>query len=112
MTNPLNAPEEDYFRREEAERRRQDDWDSLQKNASAMRAESARLTAAQLKRCPKCRIALEPRTLRSVEIDVCSMCKGIWLDEGELEQLTQHGRGLVERMLAPFRSSADKSDFG
>lgn len=48
-------------------------------------------------KCPRCKEALQAKRLkqaRSVEIEVCPTCQGIWLDEGELEAL---GRALPKR---------------
>jgi len=38
--------------------------------------------------CPRCEVeVLEERTREGVNIDVCTGCRGIWLDRGELERL-------------------------
>jgi Zn-finger nucleic acid-binding protein len=37
--------------------------------------------------CPKCNTVMDRSTVRSVEIDVCAECGGIWLDRGELIKL-------------------------
>ena len=38
--------------------------------------------------CPLCRDApLEPNYVGSTEVDICSRCRGIWLDRGELDRL-------------------------
>lgn len=37
--------------------------------------------------CPKCDIGLFVLEYRSVEVDYCDQCRGVWLDAGELEQL-------------------------
>jgi Zn-finger nucleic acid-binding protein len=37
--------------------------------------------------CPKCDAALFILHFRSVEVDYCDRCRGVWLDTGELEQL-------------------------
>lgn len=37
--------------------------------------------------CPVCKNAMIVLELREVEIDYCLVCKGIWLDKGELERL-------------------------
>lgn len=37
--------------------------------------------------CPKDGKRLTRYEFRNVEIDVCSSCKGLWLDEGELSKL-------------------------
>lgn len=39
--------------------------------------------------CPRCHITLDRRVRGGVEIDVCGTCRGIWLDAGELDSLTQ-----------------------
>lgn len=46
--------------------------------------------------CPNCRQPLQPRTLealygRSIDVDVCVDCQGIWFDEGESLQLSPRG---------------------
>lgn len=38
--------------------------------------------------CPRCSSELRPNRRENVEIDVCPQCRGIWLDSGELERLT------------------------
>ena len=37
--------------------------------------------------CPLCARALKPVEREGVEIDYCPQCGGIWLDQGELNQL-------------------------
>ncbi len=37
--------------------------------------------------CPVCRAPFKEIVKDSVLIDVCTECKGIWLDRGELEKL-------------------------
>lgn len=40
--------------------------------------------------CPKCigEINMKNRTLCGIEIDLCPVCKGVWLDSGELAALS------------------------
>jgi hypothetical protein len=40
-------------------------------------------------KCPKCGSDLEEVDFKSVMIDKCGECQGIWLDHGELELLVQ-----------------------
>ena len=37
--------------------------------------------------CPKCDTGLFILKSKSVEVDYCENCRGVWLDAGELEQL-------------------------
>lgn len=39
--------------------------------------------------CPRCTSELRAVPRDGIEIDVCPTCKGVWLDSGELERLTQ-----------------------
>jgi acetyl-CoA carboxylase beta subunit len=40
-------------------------------------------------KCPKCGTNLAEINYQNVMIDTCSECKGIWLDQGELELLVK-----------------------
>lgn len=40
-------------------------------------------------RCPRCGVALEERDENGVTIDECPSCRGLWLDNGELELLAK-----------------------
>lgn len=39
--------------------------------------------------CPKCVGKLEHKNAQSVELDVCFVCEGIWLDAGELKKVIE-----------------------
>lgn len=49
--------------------------------------ERARLRAQHWMRCPKCGLLLDEITFRGVKVDKCFGCGGVYLDDGELEQL-------------------------
>jgi Zn-finger nucleic acid-binding protein len=57
--------------------------------------------------CPVCTSELRPIDRGGIEIDVCPLCRGVWLDRGELDKLitaaSRHYSG---------RHSDDDSDFG
>ena len=38
--------------------------------------------------CPRCTSELKAVPRDGIEIDVCPACKGVWLDAGELERLS------------------------
>jgi len=42
-----------------------------------------------LLKCPRCRIKMEKLKKDNVVIDVCMKCKGMWLDNGEMEKLAK-----------------------
>ncbi|MDC0667029.1 TFIIB-type zinc ribbon-containing protein [Nannocystis radixulma] len=53
--------------------------------------------------CPKCGSALAEVQFRAVKVDKCFSCNGVFLDDGELEQLTGKP-GWFESMLRLFKS--------
>jgi ribosomal protein L37AE/L43A len=70
--------ETEYFRRQEQE--------LIAKMKEKMAAES------QIKEttfdCPKCEGKLQTGNFENIQIDVCDKCGGVWLDAGELQQIT------------------------
>ena len=37
--------------------------------------------------CPKCDVGLVIFNFKGIEVDICPKCHGLWLDQGELEEL-------------------------
>lgn len=84
--------EDEYFARQEFERRKQ-----ALAGAEGRIAEEERLRVLAVAggRCPKCGAALVAVPYRGVEIDKCSRCQGVWLDVGELEQVAPGDTGFL-----------------
>jgi ribosomal protein L31 len=72
------ALENEYFRRKEQE--------LLEKMKSKIESDEA--TNLGLK-CPKCDGSLYETEFENITIDVCDKCHGVWLDAGELAQVTE-----------------------
>ncbi len=90
MSNPLDdrkrALEEEYFRRKEQE--------AIEKLRSQMAAgQQADEASAAALQCPRCDGQLAETAFENVRIDRCGKCGGVWLDAGELEQLTKRESG-------------------
>jgi uncharacterized protein len=100
MSVKPNVNEEEYFARQEAERRRRVAAE-LQAQSIAEERESAR--ALHFMKCPKCGMQLEEMAFRDVRVDKCFSCEGIWLDKGELQTLHTKETGFLGRMLSAFR---------
>lgn len=71
------ALENEYFRNKERE--------LLEKIKAKIASDAARATEAD---CPKCDGKLHETDFENIKIDVCDQCHGVWLDAGELTQLT------------------------
>ena len=86
MSNPMDERrrglEEEYFRRK--------DQEAIEKLREKMKvAEEAKAAGTSSMRCPRCDGSLTESKFEEVLIDTCDKCGGVWLDSGELEQLTR-----------------------
>ncbi|MFO7561160.1 MAG: zf-TFIIB domain-containing protein [Enhygromyxa sp.] len=98
MTRP-SENEEEFFLRQEMEKRREA---VQQKQAELADSERQRLKELHWMRCAKCGAELQEVEFRSVKVDKCFSCGGVYLDDGELEQLA--GRpGWFDSMVKFFR---------
>jgi Zn-finger nucleic acid-binding protein len=94
-------PEDEYFVREDAEKKRKL---ALQVKKETEAAELARLKALHHMRCPKCGLLMQEVKFRRIDVDVCFACNGIFLDRGELEHsVTNVSPGVVEAVLNWFK---------
>jgi ribosomal protein S27AE len=101
--NPRNpSAEEEFFAREDAEKRR--------RLASAVRQEAEQVERERLRRlhhmqCPKCGLPMQEVAFRGVKADVCSACGGIFLDKGEIEQVAgpEERGGVLAGLLGMLR---------
>jgi hypothetical protein len=93
--------EDEYFARQELERRKQ--W-AKDRSAKMATEEKQRLRDLHYMKCPKDGMDLHTIELHGVKIDQCPTCNGIWLDAGELEQLTRPDRaGVFHKIASVFK---------
>jgi Zn-finger nucleic acid-binding protein len=84
--------EDEYFARQEFERRKK----ALEEQESrSTEEERQRILAVARGRCPKCGAGLVPVPYRGIELDKCSRCQGVWLDFGELDQVVADDTGFL-----------------
>lgn len=69
-------------------------------------------------KCPRCDDgALDERERSGVTVDVCTKCRGVWLDRGELEKVLAHAKRELEEerayydQAAPPRAAAPPRDY-
>ena len=92
--------EEAYFVRREFERRRQAEEEKLEQlNAE----EKRKLKDLHYMHCPKCGNNLIEIDYKGIAIDKCSHCEGVWLDQGELEQISHFEKGKLDKIFLVFR---------
>ena len=93
--------EEEYFTREDAEKKRKL-AQQVKKETEA--AEQARLKELHWMRCPKCGMQMHEVKMRGVDVDVCFACAGVFLDKGELEHLEKPEQsGVMSAILNWFK---------
>ena len=92
--------EDDYFAREDAEKKRKL---ALQVKHDMASDEARRLKELHQGHCPKCGHDMHEVNLRGVPVDVCFACNGIFLEHGEIEafqrQINEGRRGVVAAIL-------------
>jgi DNA repair exonuclease SbcCD ATPase subunit len=78
--------EEEYFHRKNKE--------AIEKLREKMKvAEAAKAAGTSSMACPRCDGTLKESKFEDVLIDTCEKCGGVWLDAGELQQLTKREKG-------------------
>jgi hypothetical protein len=87
--------EAEYFARLEFTRRKQVLVELESRDAEE---ERPRVFTVAQNHCPKCGAPLVQVTYRSIAIDQCSRCQGVWLDCGELERLLAERQGFLSTL--------------
>ena len=90
--------EEEYFVREETEKRRKF---VLAETRAMADADRERLRVLHHMRCPKCGMQLTELSLEGARVDRCFGCNGIFLDEDDVKKLI-HQEGYWSRMMHFF----------
>jgi Zn-finger nucleic acid-binding protein len=78
--------------------------------ARALFPEPVGATDLNMRTCVECRIPLVVEILDGVEIDRCGECGGVWLDQGELEQLREEFEAYEERTEELIQTMRLKND--
>lgn len=93
--------EEEYFTRQEAEKRRKM---AAERQAQLQEQEKQQKRELHFMKCPKCGMDLEEISFGDVRVDKCFSCEGLWLDKGELETIQKKEAGFVGRLVNVFRA--------
>jgi len=86
MEDRRKGLEEEYFHRKNQE--------AIEKLRAKMKVSAeAKAAGTSSMQCPRCDGSLKESKFEEVLIDTCEKCGGVWLDSGELEQLTKKEKG-------------------
>lgn len=92
--------EAEYIARMEYERLKKAEEEKHKKLAAD---EKKRLKELHYMRCPKCGMELLEIDYKSLKIDKCSECAGIWLDAGELEAIAKLEKSGLDKLFSVFK---------
>ncbi|HEY5765690.1 MAG TPA: zf-TFIIB domain-containing protein [Candidatus Deferrimicrobiaceae bacterium] len=95
MTRKPSESEEEYFARIEFERRKRAEQEKQNKLAAE---EKETLRKRHHMKCPKCGMDLIELDYKSLKVDRCSGCDGVWLDPGELEAVVRMEKSMLGRI--------------
>lgn len=98
-------PEDEYFTREDAEKKRRL---ALQAKRAIAEAERERLKALHFMHCPKCGLEMHEVHLRGLSVDVCFACGGVFLDQSEIEVIAApRQKGAMAAILNWFKPEVE-----
>jgi rubrerythrin len=92
--------EDEYFARQEMERRKQR---AASQGAKMATEEKERLKKQHWMKCPKCGMDLTTIDFQGVKIDQCPSCNGTFLDAGELQEILKRGGGFFGKVASIFK---------
>jgi hypothetical protein len=96
MSKKPTESEEEYFARMEFERRKKAEEEKQKKLAAT---EKKRLKDLHYMHCPKCGMDLIEVDYKTLKVDRCSSCDGVWMDAGELEAALKLEKSVLSRFL-------------
>lgn len=99
MTRKTSESEEEYFARIEFDRRKKIERERRQSLAVE---EKKRLRELHYMKCPKCGMDLIEVDYKSIRMDKCPGCEGVWLDGGELNAVAKMDKSMVDRIFGLF----------
>jgi uncharacterized protein len=92
--------EEEYFAKLEFEKKKKLEE---QKHRNMSEKEKQNLKDLHYMRCPKCGMELIEIDYKTIKVDKCSECEGIWLDAGELETVSSLEKKGIDKLFSVFK---------
>lgn len=92
--------EEEYVKRMEYEKLKQLE---VAKHKKLAQEERKKIKDLHYMRCPKCGMELIEIDYKNIQVDKCSECEGIWLDAGELEEISKLEKSGLDKFFSVFK---------
>ena len=100
MTIKPSEKEQEYIARKEFEKLKKLKDEAQKKLAET---EKKKLRELHHMRCPKCGMELVEIDYKSILVDKCTTCEGIWLDAGELYSVSKLEKSGLDKLFGVFR---------
>jgi len=95
-----STKEEEYIARLEFEEKKKRDEERTKR---LLAEEKNKIKELHFMKCPKCGMNLIEISYKSMKIDKCSSCAGIWLDSGEFEMVTEMEQSALDKFFGVFK---------
>ncbi len=92
--------EAEYFAREEFQKMKEAEE---VKRIRMETEEKKKLQELHYMRCPKCGMNLIEIDYKGIAVDKCSSCEGVWLDAGELEDISNLEKVKLDKWFVVFK---------
>lgn len=100
MLKKPSEQEEEYFARIEFEKKKKIEEE---KHKQLAEQEKKKLRELHYMRCPKCGMELIETDYKTIKVDRCSECDGVWLDAGELEAVSKLEKSGLDKLFGVFK---------
>jgi uncharacterized protein len=99
------SPEEEYFAREDAEKKRR----IAQEMKKALAEEQQKaLREMHYMHCPKCGMQMQEIRYGNLDVDACFSCGGVFLDKGEMDIIAHpKQKGIMAAILNWFKEETE-----
>ena len=92
--------ESEYFARKEFEKRMKIEHENRKKMEEQ---ERKKIKELHYMHCPKCGMNLIEIDYKGIAVDKCSACEGVWLDAGELDEISKLEKGKLDKLFWVFK---------
>ena len=101
-----STTEDEYFVREDAEKKRRIALEMKKQLASDQRAA---LKELHFMHCPKCGMKMQEVRYGKLDVDACFSCGGVFLDKGEMDVIAQpQQKGIMGAILNWFKDETQR----
>lgn len=99
MVMKPSEKEEAFFARQEFEKKKKLEEEKQKALAAEQKKKAKEL---HYMKCPKCGMDLIEIDYKTIKIDKCSACEGVWLDAGEMDEVAKMDKGGLDKLFSVF----------